>query len=50
VAESYNNLGTAFWAQRDKQKAVEFFEKSLAVSVKVLGANHPRTEQVGLID
>ena len=41
VAAIYNNLGLAYNQKGEYDKAVEYYEKSLALKLKALGAEHP---------
>ena len=58
MAISYNNIGNvhlnkagAGFGRGEYAKALEFFEKALAIDLKKLGPNHPSTKLTkGLLD
>ena len=41
VATSYNNLGLVYDNQKNYTKAIECYEKSLKIRLRVLGEEHP---------
>ena len=41
IAASYNNLGAAYDSKGNYERAIEYYEKSLAIRLKKLGSNHP---------
>ena len=41
MAKSYNNIGNVYYKQGDYAKAIEYYNKDLEISKKVLGENHP---------
>ena len=43
TATSYNNIGLVYDNQGNYAKALEYYEKSLAIDLKVFGENHPDT-------
>ena len=53
TATSYNNIGEAYRAQGDYDKALEYHQKALATREKVLGTEHPDTatsyNNIGLV-
>lgn len=53
VSSSYFNLGVCFYCLGDYPKALEYYEKSLEISEKILGEDHPSTSSsynnIGLV-
>mgnify|MGYP001801204026 FL=1 len=41
MARSHNNIGIVYKQKGDHEKALDYFEKSLSIWLKALGANHP---------
>ena len=41
MATSYNNIGTVHQKKAEYDKALEYFQKSLAIDLKKLGPEHP---------
>ena len=41
MARSYNGLGSVYYSQSNYLKAIEYYEKALAIKLKALGAEHP---------
>eukprot|EP00002_Diphylleia_rotans_P039608 TRINITY_DN921_c0_g1_i14.p1 TRINITY_DN921_c0_g1~~TRINITY_DN921_c0_g1_i14.p1 ORF type:complete len:135 (-),score=29.28 TRINITY_DN921_c0_g1_i14:234-638(-) len=41
VAMSYNNIGAVYDSQGKNEQALEYYDKSLAIRIKTLGAEHP---------
>ena len=41
MASCYNNIGLVYANQGDYPKALEYYEKSLAIYLNVYGENHP---------
>jgi tetratricopeptide (TPR) repeat protein len=37
VATSFNNIGSVYWSKGDYDRALENYNKSLAIQTKVLG-------------
>ena len=46
VATDYNNLGAAWNAKGQYDKAIEYYQKTLKIFIKYLGENHPNTKTV----
>ena len=46
MASLYNIIGIVYDSQGDSAKAIEHYEKSLAIRLKTLGAEHPNTKSV----
>ena len=46
VAILYNNLGMAWDALGEYQKAIEFYNKALAIFMDFFGPDHPSTKTV----
>ena len=46
MAASYHGLGNVYYRKGDYTKAIEYYEKSLAISLKTLGAEHPDTKNM----
>ena len=53
AATSYNNIGLVYYAQGNYAQALEFYNKALAIQLKVLGENHAATatsyNNIGLV-
>ena len=41
MATSYNNIGVVYKAKGEYDKALEYYQKSLAIRLKQLGPDHP---------
>jgi tetratricopeptide (TPR) repeat protein len=46
TATSYNNTGSVYYRSGDYAKALEYYQKDLAIKEEVLGKNHPNTVKV----
>ncbi len=46
VANSWNSLGSTWYAKGEYDKAIEYFEKALSVFRARLGNDHPHTKSV----
>ena len=41
MAQSYNNVGVVYSEKDDNEKALEYYNKSLAIRLNTSGENHP---------
>ncbi|MBF0536906.1 MAG: tetratricopeptide repeat protein [Nitrospirae bacterium] len=46
VARDYNNIGSVWDELREKEKALEFYQKALNILESVYGADHSKTKMV----
>jgi tetratricopeptide (TPR) repeat protein len=49
VATSFNNIGSMYWSKGDYDRALENFNKSLAIRTKVLGPKSIDVAQTSFI-
>lgn len=45
TANSYNNIGSLYYAEQDYHKALEYFEKALKIYKEKLGEGHSKTQK-----